>query len=222
MRKKKMLLALAVTALFAIPSAASAEQIHFKGVTSFVGSGGAVFLTAEKELEPKISCTAIKVENGKFDTGSSTTGSFQLDFTGCTAVFMGIKGNCNTAGAASGTIRSGGTFHLITTSTKKPGILVTPETTTIICTGFSRVEVTGPGIIGTITSPACGASSTKMTVSFKQAGGTQEHLEYTGIPYDLVADTENSSGVTSGASGTAGLEGTATLESATAGTLECT
>jgi hypothetical protein len=220
MSKKIMLLALAVAAMFALPAAASAQEVHFKGVTTFGGGGGPGFLQAVNE--PKISCTATKVEEGKFDSGSSTTGFVKLDFTGCTAEFLGIKGNCNTSGAASGTISASGTFHLITTSTKKPGILVTPITTTIICIGFSRVEVTGNGVIGTITSPACGASSKTMGVSFKQAGGTQEDLEYTGVKYDLSAHTENSSGVTTGATGTAGLEGTATLESATAGTLECT
>jgi hypothetical protein len=223
MSKKIMLLALAVAALFALPSAASAEEIHFTNVTTFSGTGGPGALQAVGE--PKISCSATKVENGKFDTGSSTTGSMDLHFTGCAAEFLGIKGNCNTSGAASGTIKAGGTFHLITfvnsKSEKKPAILVTPATTTIICIGFSRVDVTG-SIIGTIESPACGTSSTIMKVVFNQAAGKQEHLLYTGKEYDLIAHTENSAGELTGASGTAGLEGTVTLTSPTSGTLDCT
>src|SRR4051812_10663995 len=103
MSKKMTLLALAVAALFALPSAASAQEIHFKNVTTFTGEGPAGFLTATNE--PKISCTKTTA-SGKFDTGSSTTGTSSLIFTGCTAEFLGIKGNCNTTGDATGTITS--------------------------------------------------------------------------------------------------------------------
>jgi hypothetical protein len=218
MSKKMMLLALAVAALFALPSAASAQEIHFPGVTSFSGSGPAGALVAANE--PKISCTGTTV-SGKFNSGSTTTGEVTLTFAGCTAELLGIKGNCNTTGDAEKTITSSGVFHLITTSTGKPGILVTPVTTTVLCLGFSRISVTGNGIIGTITSPACGAKSKTMNLAFEQTGGTQKHLEYTGTKYDLLAHTESSSGgITS--TNTAGLEGTATINSATEGTLECT
>jgi hypothetical protein len=222
MSKKMMLLALAVAALFALPSAASAQEIHFSGVTTFTGAGGAGSLSATNE--PKISCTKTEATGG-FNTGSSTTGIVTLDFSGCTAEFLGIKGNCNTSGAASGTIADKGTFHLITfvnsKSEKKPAILVTPETATLICAGFSRIDVTGNGIIGTITSPKCGESSTTMTVVFEAEGSTQKHLEYTGVKYDLQAHTENAAGEIS-STATAGLAGTVTLNSATSGTLDCT
>jgi hypothetical protein len=220
MSKKMMLLALVVAALFALPSAASSQEIHFSGVTSFSGSGPAGSLAAANE--PKISFTEIKSASGGFTSGSSTTGEIKLTFAGATAEFLGIKGNCNTSGDAAGVITSSATFHLITTNTGKPGILVTPVTTTIICTGFSRVEVTGPGIIGTITSPACGASSKELKVSFEAEGSTQKHMEYTDVPFDLVADTEKADGTTTGVNGTAALSASATLTSATAGTLECT
>jgi hypothetical protein len=218
MSKKMMLLALAVAALFALPSTASAQEIHWSRVTSFSGSGGAGSIAAANE--PKISCTGTAM-SGSFNAGSSTTGSVSLTFTGCSAEFLGIKGNCNTVGDASGTVTSSAVFHLITTSTSKPGFLLTPATHTYVCVGFSRILFTGNGIIGTITSPACGAKSKTMTLSFKQAGGTQEDLEYTGTKYDLKADTENSAGEISSTT-TAGLEGTTTISSSTEGTLECT
>jgi hypothetical protein len=218
-KKMMLLLTLAVAALFALPSAASAQEIHSKGVSNFFGNGTAFKLVPVGEM--KFNCTGSS-QSGSFDSGSTTTGKFQLHLTGCTAEFLGIKGSCNTAGAASGTIFESGTFHLITNRFSKPSVIQTLQTLTIICIGFSRVEITGNGVIGTVTSPACGASSTKMTVSFSQAGGTQEHMEYTGVKYDLSAHTENSSGETTGASGTTGLEGNYTLESSTAGTLECT
>ena len=218
MSKKIMLLALAVAALFALPSVASAQEVHFKGVEKFTGTGPAGALTATNE--PKISCTATSA-TGSFTAGSSTTGTTALTFTGCTAELLGIKGNCNTTGDASGTITSSGVFHLITTNTSKPGILVTPVTTTILCIGFSRTTVTGNGIIGTITSPECGKSSKVMEVKFEVEAGKQKHMLYTGVNYDLSADTENSEGgITS--TTTSALEGSAKLESSTAGTLECT
>jgi hypothetical protein len=222
MSKKMMLLALAVAALFAIPSVASAQEIHFTNVTTFTGTGPAGFLTATNE--PKLSSTATSA-TGSFNAGSSTTGSVKLTFTGVSAELLGIKGNCNTVGDASGVVTANGTFHLITfvnsKGEKKPAILVTPDTTTLICLGFSRIDVTGNGLIGTITSPACGASSKELKVSFEVEGSTQKHLEYTGLKYDLQAHTENEKGEISTTS-TAALSGSATLSSATQGTLECT
>jgi hypothetical protein len=218
MSKKMMLLALAVAGLFALPSAASAQEIHSKGITSFTGTGGVVTLSATNE--PKIGCAATS-GNGSFNAGSTTTGAATLTVTGCTAELLGIKGNCNTTGDAAQTITSSGVFHLITTNTGKPGILLTPVTTTVICVGFSRTEITGKGLIGTIISPACGASSKELKLSFEAEGSSQKHIEYTGVKYDLFADTENPAGETT-STATAALTGSATLISPTAGTLECT
>jgi hypothetical protein len=211
MSKKMMLLALAVAALFALPSAASATEAHVKGITNFTGASGTGTLTASGE--PTITCGATAV-TGSFDSGSSTTGKIHLHFTICTATFLGIKAKCNTSGAEPETITATGTFHTITIN-NKPGILVTPEPTTIICAGFSNIKVAG-NVIGTITSPACGASSKFLTTKFEASGSTQSHLEYTGVKYDLTAQTGTNTPVT------AGLSNTTTLESGTAGTLECT
>jgi hypothetical protein len=221
MSKKMMLFTLAVAAMLAIPSGASAQEIHISGVSTFSISGPGGTLVANNE--PKISCTSTG-GSGSFNAGSTTTGSFTLDFTGCSAEFFGIKANCNTSGAAAGTVASGGTFHLITfvnsAKENKPAILATMNTITMICAGFSSITFTG-SVIGTFTSPPCGSSSKEATVSFKANGSsppTQEHELYTGVNYDLQAktDTENATEVT------AGLVGTATLKTATIGTLECT
>ncbi len=213
MSKKMMLLALAVAALFALPAAASAQEAHISGITNFTGHAGAGSLAATGE--PTIKCTT-STTTGKFDTGSTTTGSIELDFTGCEAEFGPFKFACNTSGSPSKTIKSSGTFHVITINSK-PGLLVTPVNTTIICAGFSNTTVSG-SIIGTITSPACGASSKTLTAVFNSSGGpTQEHITYTGVKYDLSATTSGGSPVTAGLT-----SGTVTLTSATAGTLECT
>jgi hypothetical protein len=213
MSKKMMLLALAVAAMFAIPSAASAQEIHINGMSSFTISGPGKSLLAE--TEPKLTCTSTG-GSGSFNAGSTTTGSFTLDFTGCTAEFFGIKGTCSTSGGASGTIANTGTFHLITFSSK-PAILMTTNPFIMICAGFLKTEVTG-SFIGTITSPACAASSKEFGLSFKSSSSpvTQEDELYTGVNYDLRAKTEGAS------EATAGLVGTSTLKSTTAGLLECT
>jgi hypothetical protein len=211
MTKKTMLLAVAVTAMFALPSTVSAQEVHISGITTFTASGGAG--TFSIAGEPAFTCTKTQ-SSGSFDSGSTTTGSVTVDATGCTAEFFGIKANCNTAGAASGTIAGSGTFHLVTVN-NKPGMLGTPVPITMICAGFSTITVSG-SLIGTITSPACGASSKAFTVAFTASGSTQQHLEYTGVKYDLSAKTGSGSNVT------AGLTSSGTMESATQGTLECT
>ena len=219
MSKKMMLLALALAAMFALPSAASATEDHITGITTFTGSGGLGTLTAKEE--PVVKCGKTAVTAGsQFNSGSSTTGVLVLDFTECNAEFLGIKAKCNTAGAAAETIAAKGAFHVITVN-NKPGILVTPETTTILCAGFSRFEVTG-NIIGTITSPACGVSSNSLVVNFESEGSTQKDQEYTGVKYDLTVHTENEKGETTVFNKTAAINSTVTLNSATAGTIDCT
>jgi hypothetical protein len=207
-----MLLPLAVAAMLLFPAAASAQEAHVSGITNFTGSGGTGTLSASGE--PTITCTALAV-SGSFDSGSTTTGKFTLDFTGCSAEFFGIKANCNTSGAASGTIASSGTFHVITVN-NKPGALATTVTTTVICAGFSNTTVAG-NFIATVTSPACGSSSNSLGVVAKSSGSTQEDMEYTGVKYDLTAQTGSGSKITAGIS-----TGTVTLKASTAGTLECT
>jgi hypothetical protein len=216
MTKKMMLLALGVAAVFAIPSAASSQEIHINPSSNFSISGTGRFLAGQNE--PTLSCTNT-AGSGSYNAGSTTTGSITLDFTGCTFEFFGLKGNCNTAGAPSGTIASSGTFHLITISSGKPGMLVTTTTTTFICAGFTSLELTGD-VIGTITSPACGVSSKTVTVSYVSTGTVppvQEHRLYTGVEHFLRTRTDGSATEVA-----AGLSGTITLESAFAGTIECT
>lgn len=212
MSKKIMLLALAVAcvAIFALPAAASAQEIHLEGVNSFEGKAGAGSLTAEGE--PTITCESADVE-GTVETGG-TTGAISLDFTGCHTKVFGITAKCRTSGSPiDNTIKSSGNFHLITISTGSPGILVTPVATTIVCAGISNT-VTGGNIIGTITSPSCGEESASMTTVFNATGSAQEHTAYTGNTYNLTAST--------GTAKPAGLVSTATVTSPTEGTLNCT
>jgi hypothetical protein len=112
-------------------------------------------------------------------------------------------------------MKTAGTFHFITANST-PGILVTPEHTSIICAGFSTT-VTG-NVIGTITNPECGESSKRMTISFNSNNiQTQEHKLYTGISYSLTSQTG-----TAGTIKEFGWTELTTTESTTVGTLDCT
>jgi hypothetical protein len=214
MSKKIMLLALAVTsfAMFALPAAASAQDVHLEGVTSFSGNAGAGSLTAENE--PVITCESGDVEGTV--SGGGTTGEISLDFTGCHTTVLGLTAKCHTnLSPLDNTIKSSGVFHLGTIGASKPGIIVTPVVTTVICAKISNT-ITGGQIIGTITSPACGTKSASMTTKFAATGAAQEHTEFTGTTYNLTAQTEG------GTVKKAGLVSTATVTSATEGTLNCT
>ena len=216
MSKKMMLLALVVAsaAMFALPAAASATEIHLDNVEEFSGTAGAGALTAAGE--PRITCESGHV-NGSVDPGG-TTGEIHLDFTGCHTTVFGFTAKCRTASSEKdNTITTEGEFHLITTS-DGPAILVTTDTVTVTCAGISNTVVHG-AVIGTITEPACGGTSNMMTVKFgiDPKTGTQDHTVYTGNTYELTATTGSG-----GEAKVAALESTATIESESAGTLTCT
>lgn len=218
MSKKMMLLALAAVsaAMFALPAAASAQEIHIEGITGFTGTGGAGELTTASE--PTITCESSHVENGVVEAGG-TTGSMTLDFTGCHVFGDPFTIPCHTTGAPlTNTIKTSGTFHLITYNSA-PAILVTPETTVVTCAGISSTHVEGNGLIGTITSPKCGKTSATMELSFSATGSTQNHITYTGVAYDLKAVTVGGTTVR-----TSGLTGTSktTATEGKSGTLNCT
>ena len=215
MSKKMMLLALAVAsvAMFALPAAASAQEIHLEGIAAFNGVGGANSLAAEGEKT--ITCESLDV-SGAVSPGG-TTGELSLDFTGCHIDLFGLTGKCRTSGSPlDNTIKSSGVFHLITISSGKPGILLTPVVTTIVCAGISNT-ITGGNVIGTITRPACGGENSELTMTFAASGNIQEHTLYTGLAYDLTTKTGES-----GTPKTAGLNSGTTVVSETKGKLNCT
>lgn len=216
MSKKMMLLALAVAsmAMFALPAASSAAELHLEGIEKFTGEATAGTLAAEGE--PTITCEKGDV-NGTVSAGG-TTGTIELDFTGCHTTVFGFTAKCRTKESPlDNTIKNSGTTHLITT-TDGPALLVTTNVTEIVCAGISNTIVEG-AVIGTITSPKCGESSKLMTVNFASVVGnptTQAHEVYTGNVYDLNAKTSG------GAAKTAVLTTLTHIESTVAGKLNCT
>jgi len=211
MSKKMMLLALAVAAaaLFALPAAASAVELHWTNTQAFTGTSGAGTLAAEGE--PTISCTSGDISGTP--SAGGTTGTITFDFTGCTdSIFHAA---CHTAGSPlNNTVTTSGTYH-VSTIAGKPGTLLTPVETTITCAGFFTTVVKG-NLLGTITSPACGGESKRLTESFAATGSTQNHLEYTGVKYNLTSTTSGGSAKPSG------LTASGTTSQEKAGKLECT
>lgn len=214
MSKKSLVLILAVvSAMVALPAMASAQEIHFEPAEAFTVSGPSGELRASEE--PTLTCSAIS-GSGKFDTGSTTTGTLTLDYTSCHTAVFGFTATCKSEGAATaGTIATGGTFHLITISSGVPGVLLTTNPTVLVCSGISTMTRTG-SVIGTITSPKCGESSKILTLSFAATVSTQNHLTYTGVKYDLSVKTGT------GEEKTIGLVETTTNTQSNVGKLNCT
>jgi len=214
MSKKMMLVALAVisAAAFAVPAGASAQEIHINNVTSFAGTGNGGTFTAQEE--PVITCEGPSHVTGTVSAGG-TTGNLDVDLTGCHVTVFGTTIACKTAGApVNNTIKQSGVFHAITIN-EKPGILGTAAATSLSCGSLSTMNVAG-SLIGTITSPACGTASKSMTLKASATGSSQEHQVYTGVTYHPTLQTGT------GTIKEAALTAEGTVESATAGTLECT
>jgi len=224
MSKKIMLLALAVVsaALFALPAVASAAEIHWEAASlqNFTVSGPPGELRAE--TKPTITCEST---DGSGAQTSTTTGTISLDFTGCHINVLGFTVKCRSAESKlDNTIATGGTYHLIKYVHKttgkadenKPAILVTANTTKVECAG-TTLYITGD-VIGTITSPSCGGSSKTLGLAFTGTGTVQNHIEYTGVKYDLkVSSNSNHTEEKTGA-----LVGTDTVTALAEGKLNCT
>jgi hypothetical protein len=215
MSKKIMVLALAVVgaASLALPAFAAGQEIHLEPAEAFtIASAGGEARASE---EPTITCTAL-AGTGKFDAGSTTTGTITRDYTGCHTSVFGFTASCKSEGAATaGTVVNSGAFHMITISSGIPGILMTTEPTKLVCAGISTITISG-SMIGTITSPKCGESSKSLTFSSTATGSTQNHLTYTGKSYDLLLQTG------SGENKTAAIVGTATNTTTNSSKLNCT
>jgi hypothetical protein len=221
MSKKTILVALAVVSvtMIALPAMVSGQEIHGEPGEAFSFSGPAGETRAEGE--PTVTCESID-GSGKFDVGSTTTGSMERDYTACHITVFGITAKCHSEGSAlDNTVVTKGTFHLITwkntAGASVPAMLLTTETIKVTCSGISSITFSG-SVIGTITSPKCGESSKILTVSFTATGATQNHMGYTGVNYDLKAYT----GTETGNQKTVALIGNATATFINAQKLNCT
>lgn len=201
MNKKMMLLALSVVsaALFALPAVAAANPAaHISATENFTVSGTKTVLL-ETHSGEKVECHPTAQVPAVTGTGSfenTTTGSVKLTFHGCTTTTIFGSIHCQSAGQPTGTITSTVLpFHLIgTLGPENAGVLITPTANsnehfaTFTCAGIQKI-VSGNGVLGTITSPKCGAAATKTaTLSFEQdpaKTGFQKHTNLTGVTYSL-------------------------------------
>lgn len=188
MSKKIILLALAVAsvAAYAMPAAAMAEDVPVHvvpapiGAKTIDGEGVTTFTASFGSL----SCTS---SSGTATFTNSTTGTLEQTFRGCTEPF---GGKCTTTGQPEGTITTPTLeFHLLTvedsvTKATGPGILVTPNGghfATFKCPLIGEVTIGGNGLIGTITSPKCGETSSQATIQFSSSStGVQTHKTVVG------------------------------------------
>lgn len=188
MSKKTTFFALVVASagFFALPAGAFAQEIHFEPAEAFSISSAGGELRAEGEYT--FTCTETG-GSGKFDTGSTTTGTITMDYTGCHTSLFGMTIPCRSAGSAiNSTIATSGTFHLITIGEKVPGVLLTTNELILEGCYFGPLHFAG-SMIGTVVSPKCGESSRAIVLSFGALGSTQNHLTYTGVKYDLLSWT---------------------------------
>jgi len=199
MKNKTMLLALGLLALVfaAMPAAASAGnwELDSKSLpVTFSTSGGASELRASGE--PTIKCTS---NHGSGQYNSTTTGEVSLTFEGCTGELGFFHPSCNSSGQSTGVIKTNTSAFdtvYLTDAKTTPGILVTPPTggvyATIICAGFSNIEVKGNGVIGDLEAPKCGESSKTGTLNFTATGSVQTYKQNTatGTVFNLTSTTE--------------------------------
>ena len=224
MNKKIMVLAIAAVsaAVLALPAIASAgvwdleqEGGHCTALKpcKFTVHGGTQQLTTAGST---VHCTTV-TGNGEYT--DTTTGHLHLTFHGCTTEVFGAKVNCNNVSGQTNTITTKKlSIHnvLLEASPRTPGVLIKPveaSFASFTCFGVG-VTVSGNGVIGQVTSPACGATSKTATISFtsKSTGvQTWSQVTTTGTVYGLKKGEESAS-----------QDGSATITFGTNGKLNCT
>jgi hypothetical protein len=200
MTKKIILLALAAASIaaFALPATAMAVEedvpLHLvpkpEGVKPVDGEG----TTALTGSFGTVQCSS---STGTAEFTTTTTGTLVQTYKGCTSGGAA----CTSAGQAAGVITTPKLeFHLVTvedsvTHATGPGVLLTPNAgsfATFTC-GILGFTLGGNGLIGTITKPKCGESSTEATLSFSSSStGVQTHKTVVGTSTEYSMTTGGS------------------------------
>jgi hypothetical protein len=204
MSKKTMLLALAAigAVVFVLPAAASANWGVTPGNAAFTGTGpaGSIFVGGE----PTLKCEGPNTAVGQYD-GSGTTGSFSVDYTKCSTTIIFRFPCSNTASPSSETVATKGTFHNVTITGGKRGVLVTPENTVIKCESVGNAITVSGSIIGEVTAPtgACPVKTKTIGLKFGVSSGSQVHktVDGSGTEYDPSSTTSGGSAATAATEG---------------------
>jgi hypothetical protein len=204
MNKKLMILAtgaLAALALAALPAVASAGEYAAdceNGAATCTGAVAGGALEIRSDSGEGISCSAV---NGKATvTNGSSTGTLEVNITGCVETVTGFKFKCTSTGAGAGEIKTGAMVtHLIYLEPNKttPGIKITLPAAgiTYTCNGLSKKTVTGK-VIGHISNPNCNTFQASHTADFAEAAGmpgVQRWMQATtaGPTTDLISNNHN-------------------------------
>jgi len=233
MSKKIILLTLAAAsvAAFVLPATAMAveEDVPLHMVPAPVG---VKTVDGEGESFLKGGFGTIKTTSwsGTATFTSSTTGTIVFTWKG----FSSPTGTCTTAGQPAGTVVSTELpFHLVTVRHEHnaaitgPGVLITPNAATgaiahFDCPLFPNTTITGNGLVGTITNPACNASSKEPTISFtSKSAGVQTHTTVVSTNAGVVGATPTSYGLQA-FGGPASLDASGKITLGTEAKLECT
>jgi hypothetical protein len=195
MSKKIMLLALAAVtaAMFAMPAAASAtfESLHMSPTPAKLHVKGVGHATLRSEGGQNITCNG--VSGTVTPEAGGTTGKLVLTFgPHCTGPTGETCVGTNPVAPSGSITTTTLPYHLVTLKGKTPGVLITPGTEDnksfahFNCNVFGfpvQTTVEGNGVLGTITAPACGGTSSTATLSFKSVGEnstTQLHRQVAG------------------------------------------
>jgi len=192
MNKKIMLLALAAisSAMFAMPSLASAEllPLHMTPTPAKLDMHG-VGKTILRSSGGTITCNGLTSASSATPEAGGTTGTMTLRFGGeCKHSLLGTCTSSSPADSSGFITTTPLPYHLVTIDTgvtpASPGVLVTPGSGGAFAhfnCGFAQVTVEGNGVLGTITSPACGGTSSTATISFlaSPAGSTTQQHRFT-------------------------------------------
>src|SRR5690242_16396911 len=168
----------------------SGSTCSFEGTTSTL-----VQLTITASSSLKVTCSQTTTTG----TMGTTGGSVRFLFHECKEDLFGTK--CTTAGQSTeGTITT--TLlpydNIYTTANKtSPGVLVTPAAGTshfasFSCSGTGAITVSGNGVIGSLSAPACGGTAAAVTLGFTQSvSGHQTHKQITGTGtiFDLTSNS---------------------------------
>lgn len=176
-----VMLAALATAIFILPSSASATPWHISTTGPFtIASNGSARISFTSSLY--VECTSI-TGSGNYET--TTTGKLQLSFNGCRFPF----------GSPCPYSTTELPFHNVMLASGQAGLLITPSSVTnsptfgqghvanFPCVGIS---ISGNGLLVRLPSPACGEATSTMTLSFaSKEWGHQVDSTYTGTVYSF-------------------------------------
>jgi hypothetical protein len=184
--------ALSLVAPSASAATPEADPLFGATITAVAASGESALSTASGMT---ISCSS---GSGTVQSSGKTTGSAAYVLHGCKETATIFKFSCTSEGQPAGTVKlATATGHLVYLDENhtRPGVLATPPENGVFAKfscagGFSSVEVKGNGILGEVTAPACGQTSSASTVVTQTSShGVQKtrQIEETGTVYNLTA-----------------------------------